>query len=354
MKAIVALLSLAGILAGSGDFPAFAGEGPTEDPKRIDRLFHEGLNLLQNKTYEKAEKVFNEILEKRPTFHVARYCRGLCRLGRYKLPEALEDFNAFLEVKPKSPKALAQRGRTYLAMGNYAKAIEDLSAANRLNPNDKGWRWDLDQATLLAKGIERVGVGKSFPNLFLKAAHRSGEKDPWQISKGRLIPLLAGVTRVDRTLRGGPPLRGLLLLFLPSVEHPLDLDRLSELSEFLPGFQKKGIAVAAISPDPPEILAKVKEGKDIVYPLYSDTQGRGAWQLGILNVRFRELGRPLPTLFYLDATGIVRLRQTSLDPRRRPSLEKVLQEIDRIYNKKAPSDSEDGESSGGKGSDEGK
>jgi peroxiredoxin len=126
------------------------------------------------------------------------------------------------------------------------------------------------------------------------------------------------------------------LLFLPSAEHPLDLARLSEVSEYLPAIEKRGLAVAAVFPDAPEALWRLKEGKGIAFPLFSDPDGRNAWQLGVLNIRFREVGKPLATLFFVDTSGTVRIRQTALDPARRTPIEKVLQEIDRLGKKEVP------------------
>jgi len=324
-----------------------AGESPPAEPgTEADRLFHEGLNLLRNRSYAKAEPVFDRILERQPGNMLALYCRAVCRLGLARYGEAVADLDDFLKSKPDHAKALAQRGRAHLCLENYEKAMADLGDALRVAPGDRTWLWDLEQARMLSGGKSRFGEGKAFPDLSLKASHRTGEADPWRVMKGNLLPLLPAISRVESTWWGGGPFRGLLLLFFTSVKSPYDRARLSEVTEYLPELEKRGLAVAAVSADPPEELEKLREGKEIACPLFTDIEGRGAWQLGVLNVRLREEGRALPTVFVLDRAGKVVLRRTVLDPGRRTPIEALLKEIDAAFAKagkrKSSSAGEDG------------
>ena len=309
---------------------------PPEREDTVQHLYHRGLSLLQNRSYEKAEVVFGKVLEKAPGFVLALYCRGACRLALGGYPEALGDFDAFIRVRPGSAKAIALRGRTYLALERYAEAELDLQKALEIMPGQRGWIWDLDQAKMLKRGNETAGVGKVFPKLALQAAHKQGDGARWEVSGGRLVPLLSASSRIEKTLCGGPGYRGLLLLCVPRADHPLDLARLSELSEYLTDIQKRGLTVVTVFPSPPEALWKLKDGKELSFPLFSDPNGKAAWQLGVLDVRFREQGQPLPTLFFIDDKGVIRIRRTFLDPGRRTPLEKVLQEIDRLCKKETP------------------
>ncbi|MHC4598696.1 MAG: tetratricopeptide repeat protein [Planctomycetota bacterium] len=309
---------------------------PPEGEESVDHIYHRGLNLLKNRSYEKAEAAFGKLLAREPGFVLAVYCRGVCRLGLGRFEDALRDFDAFLKVRPGSAKALALRGRAHLALGRYAPAEADLSAALGREPGNRGWTWDLEQTRMLKRGNATSGEGKPFPSLTFEAAHKRGDLARWRVSKGHLVPLLSAVAKVEKTLRDGPAYRRLLLLFLPSAEHPLDIARLSEVSEYLPAIEKRGLAVAAVFPDPPDALWRVKEGKGLAFPMFSDPEGRGAWQLGILNTRFREVGTPLATLFFVDKKGTIRIRRTALDPGRRTPIEKILQEIDRLCKKEVP------------------
>ncbi|MHC4778348.1 MAG: redoxin domain-containing protein [Planctomycetota bacterium] len=194
--------------------------------------------------------------------------------------------------------------------------------------------------------MRTFGEGKDFPKISLSAAHKRGEQSRWEVSKGRLVPLIASAAKIEKTLRGGAPYRGLLILCLPSAEHPLDIARLSEVSEYLPQLTQRGISVAAVMPEKPEILWRLKEGKGIAYPMFTDPEGRAAWQLGILDIRLREEGRPLPSLFFLDEKGTIQLRRTALHPSRRTPIEKVLKEIDRLCKKETPPGAGEGKEKG--------
>ncbi|GEM_PF-2099383 len=334
---------------------SYAGEpAPGGEEGDVDRLFHRGLNLLQNRSFEEAAGVFERILERRPDHVVARYCRGVCRLALGRYADSLEDFDAFLERKPGNPRGLGHRGQAYLGLGKYDKAVADLEKALEGEAGNASWTRLLEQATMLARGWKTSGVGDPFPEITLVAGAEGGEGVPWRVAKGRLLPLLASTDRVDRLLWGKPAFRGLILLFLPSADLPSDLAWLSEVSEFLPEAETRGMGVAAVAPSDPGLLHKVKEGKGLKFPLFSDPDGRAAWKLGILNVVFREIGRPLPTVFVIDADGSILLRRTALDAQRRTPFEKILKEIDRIYTRRAAAEAEKGKDGQGGGDGNGK
>ncbi|MHC4778347.1 MAG: tetratricopeptide repeat protein, partial [Planctomycetota bacterium] len=109
---------------------------PPEREESVLQVYHRALNLLQNKSYAKAEGVFGEVLEIEPSFVLALYCRGACRLGMGRYQGALEDLDAFLRARPKTAKALALRGRAHLALEIYSKADRDLSTNAREGGED--------------------------------------------------------------------------------------------------------------------------------------------------------------------------------------------------------------------------
>lgn len=343
MKKTAATLALGLLCAFSG--PLLAGEADGE--KDVDALYHEGLNLLQNRSYAEAEEIFDRILQIEPAHTVARFCRGVSRLAQGRYAGAVEDFDVFLESKPGFPRALGNRGQALLGLARYDEALADLEEARRLEPSNPAWAYAGDQARMLKRGMESAGPGKPLPPIDLLAAGPDDASAPRRLDRGVLVDLVAATAGVERTLLGAKPYRGLVLFFLPGTILPNDLARLSEINEYLPALHERGLRAVVVAPDAPKELREVREGKGLAFPLLTDPEGRAAWQLGILNMRSPEEGRPLPTVIALDDRGVVVFRRTVLDPARRDPLEKVLQDLDRIYNRGAsPETPEPGKNGG--------
>jgi tetratricopeptide (TPR) repeat protein len=335
MKRWFASLAFAAAVALGG---RAAGEepAPPKDPTP-DQAYHEALNFFQNKEFDRAEEVLDRVLAARPDSFYARYLRGACRLSAGRYLPAFEDFDAVVRMKPEFAKAIAQRGRSSLGLEGWDDAIRDLESALRIDPSDKGWKQDLEQARMLKRGATECGPGTAFPALPLELPGAGEGASSRKLPEGFLIPLLSAAERSGRLLGGGnAAFRGVWILFFSSVDNPLDRNALSELQEALPDLAGRGFAAAAISPEPSEKLAGLRESKDLGFPLFSDPMGRSAWKLGILNLRRSDFGEPLPAWFLVDAKGIVRARKVALDAHRRDPLEKVLKDFSGSITKDAP------------------
>lgn len=86
-----------------------------------------------------------------------------------------------------------------------------------------------------------------------------------------------------------------------------------ELESQVDGFRKEGLNVAALSYDPPALLADFAAKRGITYPLLSDKDSRYIRALGLLNdidypVGHFAHGVPYPGVFVTDANGRVRRR----------------------------------------------
>ena len=335
MKRWFARLAFAAALAAGG--PAAGGEpAPPKDPTP-DQAYHEALNYFQNKEFDKAEQALDRVLAARPDSFTALYLRGACRLSAGKYGPAHDDFDAVVRAKPDFVKAVAQRGRSSLGLEAWDDAVRDLESALRLDPSDKGWKQDLEQARMLKRGAAECGPGKAFPALPLELPGAGEGAGARKVPEGLLLPLLSAAERAGRLLGGGgTPFRGVWILFFSTVDNPLDRAVLSEIQEALPNLAGKGFAAVAVSPDSPEKLARLRESKELGFPLFSDPMGRAAWKLGILNLRRSDFGEPLPAWFVVDAGGIIRARKVLLDSHRREPLEKVLKDFSGSITKDAP------------------
>jgi len=329
MRPWLAACFVASILLPGG---VFAGDEPAPDPSKEtppDTLYQQALNLFQNREFDKAEKMLDQVVAERPDYFPGRYLRGACRLAAGRFGPAVEDFDWVVKGRPSFAKAIAQRGRARLGLEAWDEAIGDLEEALRLDSSEKGWKQDLEQARMLKRGAAESGPGKLFPPVPLVAPASEVDAGVRKIPEGLLLPLISAAERAGRLFGGGPGLfRGAWIVFFSSVDSPKDLAYLSEIQESLPLLAAKGFSIVAVSPDPPEKIARLRELKGLSFPIFSDSMGRAAWKLGILNLRYAEVGDPLPSLFVVDPGGTVRLRKVTLDARRREAIEKVLMEAD--------------------------
>ena len=304
---------------------SFAGE-PSDQRESPEKMFQEGLSLFQNRNFDKAEKLFTRLMALRPNHVPTAYMRGACRLALGAYEEALADFDAVVKAAPAFAKGLAQRGRARLCLERYDDARKDLEEAVALDPSDPGWKSDLEQTKMLLRGSSEFGPGAGFPAIRLKAPAPKG-KEPSDTGEAGVIAALISVDRAGRAIAGEGAAKGVVLVFFQGMAVLSERSWLSDLDEYLPELENMGYTAAAVFPDPPETLHELIEGKDLSLPIFSDTQGRAAWKLGILNTRRKDVGEPLPTVFVIDAAGRVVSRRTFLDPARRDPVEKVLKDL---------------------------
>jgi peroxiredoxin len=103
-----------------------------------------------------------------------------------------------------------------------------------------------------------------------------------------------------------------------------------ELQRRLADFEAAGVAVFAISPDPPEALQHFAREQGIRYPLLSDVDSSVIRRFGILNVLIdpdeQYYGIPFPGIYVADAEGVVTSKFFRRYYRERETAETVLHE----------------------------
>jgi peroxiredoxin len=104
---------------------------------------------------------------------------------------------------------------------------------------------------------------------------------------------------------------GLLLLFFRSADWcPFCKGQLVDLERAQKLFAAKGIHVAGVSYDSPQILAEFSQRKSITYPLLSDASSRLIDAFGIRNVSATgaEAGIPVPGYYLISKQGVIEKR----------------------------------------------
>ena len=127
---------------------------------------------------------------------------------------------------------------------------------------------------------------------------------------------------------------------------------MGQLSEIEAELIEQGVKIIAVSPDRPSELTKTIDANDLNYTLLSDSSMVGAQKLGIaerfgvvkvaaykLNNQNIETASgqdhhliPVPSVFIIDKSGIIRFAHTDSNHRKRISVEEILQISKEILN----------------------
>jgi peroxiredoxin len=122
---------------------------------------------------------------------------------------------------------------------------------------------------------------------------------------------LADQTGKPQTLSTLTGPNGLLLLFFRSADWcPFCKGQLVDLERAQKLFAAKGINVAGVSYDSPEILAEFSQRKSITYPLLSDSSSKLIDAFGIRNVEATgaQAGIPVPGYYLINKQGVIEKR----------------------------------------------
>jgi len=101
---------------------------------------------------------------------------------------------------------------------------------------------------------------------------------------------------------------GLLLLFFRSADWcPFCKGQLVDLERAQKLFATKGINVAGVSYDSPEVLAEFSQRKSITYPLLSDSSSKLIDAFGVRNVEATgaQAGIPVPGYYLINKQGVI-------------------------------------------------
>ena len=104
-----------------------------------------------------------------------------------------------------------------------------------------------------------------------------------------------------------------------------------QLSELSHEFKDLGITIFTITYDSNEDAAKFHAQRELAFDILSDKDSDLIKQLGILNPApkpgDRVYGIPLPGIFYLDETGVIRGKWAERSYQDRPELSDILAAI---------------------------
>ena len=152
---------------------------------------------------------------------------------------------------------------------------------------------------------------------------------------GSKIPALNVVdsTGKPRTLASLAGSNGTVLVFFRSAKWcPYCQAQLMSLKGAPAQFAARGYKLAAISYDPPAVLAKFAQAHDIDYPLLSDTGSKTIDAFGIRDPQYPQgsfaYGVPRPAIFIVAPDGTIRAKLAEEGYKTRPPLAAVLAAID--------------------------
>lgn len=129
--------------------------------------------------------------------------------------------------------------------------------------------------------------------------------------------------------------RGVVLVFTRSAKWcPYCQNQLIGLKDAEPALAKRGFRLAALSYDPPSILAGFAKARAIPYPLLSDEGSRTIDAFGLRDPAYAPghyaHGVPRPAIFVLGRDGRVLAKLAEDGYRSRPTTEAILEAIDRL------------------------
>jgi tetratricopeptide (TPR) repeat protein len=120
----------------------------SNDP-RVDALFADGLELMNNGQLKNAIDVFSKIIAAKPDFAEGWNKRATLYYLVGDLQRSLADCDEVIKRNPQHFGALSGYGQIYVQMGELDKALEYFRRALEANPNMQGVRVNID-------GIERL------------------------------------------------------------------------------------------------------------------------------------------------------------------------------------------------------
>lgn len=141
-----------------------------------------------------------------------------------------------------------------------------------------------------------------------------------------------------RALAGLAGKNGTVLLFFRSADWcPYCQRQLMDLNAGLAEIEKRGLKLAAISYDSPEILAKFTEKREIKFTLLSDPKSEVIDRYGLRDPAYagkpKYDGVPRPIILILDAKGTIKAKLYEESYKDRPPVAQVLAKIDEVSAK---------------------
>lgn len=111
---------------------------PGGSPKTESEIYNQGVDLMKELKFKRAEKKFRKAIEKDEEFAEAHNNLAYClrKQGEKNYDEAMKHYNKAIALKPKAPEPYMYRGVLFVQMGNTRQALNDHKKLLDLKAND--------------------------------------------------------------------------------------------------------------------------------------------------------------------------------------------------------------------------
>lgn len=157
---------------------------------------------------------------------------------------------------------------------------------------------------------------------------------------GSTVPKLEAVSVEGKAVGlsdiAGP--KGTVLVFFRSAKWcPFCQAQLIALKDAMGPLKQRGYTLAAISYDPPDVLAGFAKRQSISYVLLSDTNSRMIDAFKLRDPQYKPdsfaYGVPQPSIFVISPNGIVQSKLAEEGYKNRPPVATVIAEVDRVLTR---------------------
>jgi tetratricopeptide (TPR) repeat protein len=112
------------------------------DSRRAVNRFNEGNDYFDRGNFEQAIAMYDEAIERKPSFPEAYYNRGLAYAAGEDYGQAIVNWNQAIKLNPGLVRAYYSRGLAYYVQGNIEGAIADFDEVIDRTPEYIVDRWD--------------------------------------------------------------------------------------------------------------------------------------------------------------------------------------------------------------------
>jgi tetratricopeptide (TPR) repeat protein len=109
-----------------------------------ETLYKQANEFYKNSNYDKAKKIYLQILEKEPEFVKAYYGLGSVFYAEKNFTSAIEYYKKAVEKNDKFAEAYEWLGNSYEKLNNYEEAVKNWEQSLKLKPNNlylqKNWQ----------------------------------------------------------------------------------------------------------------------------------------------------------------------------------------------------------------------
>jgi len=167
------VLTHSGKTSGTSKIIGGAASAPGGSP---DEMFRDGINAIQQRDFQRAREVFEQIIAKNPEYKGAHFELGLTLLSRHDVAEAINEFRKEEKVSPENTYVY-QTTATYLtSLGRRDEAAEEWRKLLAVDPQNRtaastlsGLLYDSEKYAEAADVLEKaVKTASDSTSLFLQ------------------------------------------------------------------------------------------------------------------------------------------------------------------------------------------